>query len=355
MQRIAIFLGTIAVSLAGVAGLNWWMDPLADQYHARFLSQALAQNPPCSISWAVLRPRSWGAYKLDLAKRTPVRTAVVGTSRVAKISAWPGEHGFVNLGSPGLGAQSLPDLFARVHGMHPGPLVMYVDADIFWFGTGWRTATWFNTSRLRDLKYLLAPSTTVATIRLLRYAPGAVRHPQQVLYTEIDRRGGRCMVDRGNTVYGGSSAAWAPDGSVFFAAELQGRRIPGAPLIDLLRPEVVGTRMTPSAVSALDRALVAARSYGWTVVGFAPPFSPTLVRRLGSESETRDLYHDYQGRVATLFERHGFRFLNLTDIRSIPCSPHDFSPDDGGHPDIPCSHRIRRKLDAAAPTPRSAP
>lgn len=354
MRRIAIFLGTIALSLVGVAGLNWWMDPLADQYHTRFLSQALAQNPPCMISWAVLRPRSWGEYKLDLAKRTPVRRVVVGTSRVAKISAWPGERTFVNLGTPGLGAQSLPDLFAGLHAAHPGPLIVYVDADLLWFGTGWRTATWFDNSHLRELKYLLASSTAVATIKLLRRAPGAIRHPQQVLYAEIDRRGTRCMVDRGNTVFGGSSAAWAPDGSLFFAAELQGRRIPGSPLIDLLRPDVVGTQLSPSAVSALDHALRNARSYGWTVVGFAPPFSPTLVRRLGSESQTHGLYRDYRRRVPRLFERHGFRFLDLTDVRSIPCSPNDFSPNDGGHPDIPCSHRIRRKLDAAAPTPQPA-
>ncbi|MEP6976649.1 MAG: hypothetical protein ABI948_01200 [Thermoleophilia bacterium] len=105
-------------------------------------------------------------------------------------------------------------------------------------------------------------------------------------------------------------------------------------------------------LSLACEALGAARSYGWNVVGFAPPFSPTLVQRLGSESETRGLYRDYQRRVATLFERHGFRFLNLTDVRSIPSSPNDFSPNDGGHPDIPCSQRIRRKLDAAASTPR---
>jgi hypothetical protein len=348
MARIAAFLAMVGAGLAAVAALNWWLDPLGDQYHGRFLTEALGQPRPCMIAWGVLRPHSWGPYKLDLASRADADVVVAGTSRVAKVRAWPNERGFVNVGAPGEGADSLEGLFARLHERHRGKLTVYVGADLFWFGEGWRTATWFDTSYLRDLKYLLSPGTTGATFRLLRRAPGAIRHPQKVLYTEIDRNARICVVDRGNSVLGGASAAWAPDGSLFFQEEIKGKPRVAAPLIDVLRPDLVGARLSPRAMSALGRALTNARAYGWTVVGFAAPFAPNSVRRLGSEAQTKRVYHDYRARMPGFFRRYGFRFLDFTDVASIPCAPEDFSPQDEGHPDAPCSMRIRRKLDAAA-------
>jgi len=348
MARSAAFLAMVGAGLSAVVALNWWLDPFADQYHGRYLTDAFSQPRPCLISWNVLRPRSWGQYKLDLASRENADVLIVGTSRVAKFRAWPNERGFVNVGTPGEGPDSLAALFALLHERHGGKLTVYVGADLFWFGDGWRTATWFDTSYLRDLKYLLSPTTTAATVRLLWNAPGAIRHPQNLLYTEIDRNARECIVDRGNSVLGGASAAWGPDGSLFFQEEIKGRATSASPLIDVLRPDLVGPRMSPHATAALGEALRRARSYGWTVVGFAAPFAPDSVRRLGSEAATKRVFHDYRARIPSLFERYGFRFLDFTDVASVPCSPGDFSPHDQGHPDAPCSMRIRRKLDAAA-------
>ena len=72
MARILVFLGTIAAALTAVAALNWWMDPLGDRYHRRFLDRALSQPKPCFISWAVLGSRTWGEYKVDLFRRAHV-------------------------------------------------------------------------------------------------------------------------------------------------------------------------------------------------------------------------------------------------------------------------------------------
>ena len=46
--------------------------------------------------------------------------------------------------------------------------------------------------------------------------------------------------------------------------------------------------------------------------------------------------------------RYGFRFLDLTNVRSVGCSETDFSFHDDGHADASCGMRVRRALDRAA-------
>ncbi|MDX6542516.1 MAG: hypothetical protein QOK32_119 [Gaiellaceae bacterium] len=358
MARILVFLGTIAAALAGVAALNWWMDPLGDRYHRRFLDQALSQPKPCFISWAVLGSRTWGDYKVDLFSRAHRDVVVVGSSRVGKISARPGESGFVNLGAPGMGADSLPPLFERLHSLQSGPLTVYVNVDPFWFGKAWHSETRFVPSYLRELKVLLSAQLAGETVRLLRYAPGAIRHPQRLQYTELERTPHGCLIDRGHAVRNKIGNAWAPDGSLYFWEDI----FPNPShltrgLMILKQPGLAGDGLSKRQLAALVDALRLARSYGWRVVGVSLPFAPHSEHELIANPAYATVFKDFRAQIPRLFAQDGFPFLDLTNIGSVPCTAAEFTGDDEGHPDIACSARVRTKLDAAArsePIPRPA-
>jgi hypothetical protein len=275
---------------------------------------------------------------------------VVGTSRVAKVGAWPGEERFANLNVPGTGAESLPGLFDRLHADHAGRLVVYLGTDAFWFGPRWRTKAWFDVSYLRDLKSLLSGQTLRASLDILRRAPGSLLHPDALRAVEIDRRAGTCVVDRGNSVFSGGSNAWAPDGELFFQYELV--HAPGIPrngsLVGLYHAFYSGRSLDGGHLDALEDALAKARHYGWTVVGFHAPLSTRGIRRLETDPATGPLFRSFRARMPRVFTRFGFRFLDLTSVRSVGCSESDFSFEDDGHPDVGCGKRVRRALDRAA-------
>ena len=81
------------------------------------------------------------------------------------------------------------------------------------------------------------------------------------------------------------------------------------------------------------------------------PFGSEWVRRLQRTAATRSVFTQFRRTMPGLFARSGFRFLDLSDVRSVPCPDHAFSHDDGGHPNAACGRRIRRLLDEAAASP----
>lgn len=274
---------------------------------------------------------------------------VVGTSRAGKIEALPGEHGFVNLNLPGTGPETLAPLVRRLHAMGHGRLTVYLSVESFWFGRGWRTQTFFTRSYLRNAKYLLSTQTLHATLEELRRAPGAIRHPRALRPWAIYRDHGVCVVSRGNTVLAGAGNVWAPDGGLWYNEEVTGAARPhGQPIASLEHGGFVGTKLDPRRRAVLDPALRTASSYGWRVVGVALPYSTYWRRRLERDPQSRGVVTAFRHELSGIFARHGFRFLDLTDVRSVPCGEHSFSRYDGGHPDLACARRIRRLLDAAA-------
>ena len=348
--RFLAFFGALAVALAAIAYVDFRLDPFGDRYHADVLAAALDRPKPCFVAWEVVGEQAWPSYKVDLFKRRRARVVVVGTSRVAKIGSWPGERDFVNLGVPGTGPESLPGLFDRLHSAHHGRLVVYLGTDAFWFGRNWRTKAWFDVSYLRDLKYLLSGQTLRQSLDVLRRAPGSLVHPDALRAFEIDRRGGTCVVDRGNSVFGGASNAWAPDGALYFQYELiHASPIPRkASLVTLYHPFYVGRSLADRHLDSLEDALAKARRFGWTVVGFHAPISTRGIRRLEADPRTRWLFRRFRAEMPAVFARYGFRFLDLTSVRSVGCSESDFSFEDDGHPDVSCGMRVRRALDRSA-------
>jgi hypothetical protein len=352
MGRIAAFFATVAVVLAGVATLDWWINPFLDRYDPAPLAAALSQPQPCFLGWDVFGTRAWPTLKLDYFRRRKAHVIVVGTSRAGKIEARPGEHAFANLNLPGTGPETLPALFRRLHSMGHGRLTVYLSVESFWFGGGWRTQTSFTKSYLRNLKYLLSFQTLHATLEELRRAPGALRHPKALRAWAIYRGRGHCVVSRGDTVLAGSGNTWSSDGGLWFNEEVRGAPRPhGQPIAALEHGGYVGKRLDPARVAALERALRIARGYGWRVVGVSLPYSDYWRLKLRNDPATSGVVTAFAREMPGVFARAGFRFLDLTNVRRAGCALHSFSRYDGGHPDAACGMRIRRLLDAAAGAP----
>jgi hypothetical protein len=349
MGRILAFLASVGVVLTGVGTLDWWMDPFNDRYDSAPLAAALAQPKPCFMAWDTFSARSWPALKLDLFRRRDARTVVIGTSRAAKIEAHPGEQGFANLLLPGTGPGTLVPLFKTLHREGHGRLTVYIGVEPFWFGTGWRTGISFTRSYLRNVKYWLSAETLHATFEELKRGPGLIRHPRALRPWAIYRRRGVCVVSRGNEVLGGAIHAWAPDGGLWYNDEVTGAHGPqGQALVDLLYSSFVGKGLDPRQREQLEDGLETARGYGWRVVGVSLPFSTYWRLKLEHTAATAGVIDAYRREMPSIFARNGFRFLDLTDIRSVPCDEKAFSHLDGGHPNVECGRRIRRLLDAAA-------
>jgi hypothetical protein len=349
MRRVAVFLATVAVVLSGVAALDWWIDPFLDRYDSAPLAAALAQPKPCFLGWDTFSSRAWPALKLDFFRRRNAHVIVVGTSRAAKIEAHPGEQGFANLLVPGTGPETLAPLFRRLHAEGHGRLTVYLTVEPFWFGRGWRTEEFFTRSYLRSAKYLLSGQTLKATLREVRRTPGVIRHPRALRPWAVYHGRGLCVVSRGNSVLAGAVEAWAPDGGLWYNDEVTGAPEPHAvSLVEVQYKAFLGSRLDPGRLAAFEDALEVAKGYGWRVVGVSLPLSTYWRLRLLRTPETHDVLSAFERQMPGIFSRYGFRFLDLTDVRKIPCGEQDFSHFDGGHPNVECGRRIRRLLDAAA-------
>ncbi len=348
MRLLGYFFAAAAIALLLVIGLNWWVDPLGQFYDGGALDDATATAPPCVISDDLIGTGSWLQFKEDVFRTQRPRTIAVGSSRVLKIHSRPGERGFANLGMPGTGIETLGPVFQRLHRRQPGPLTVYLGLELFWLNPAWNPNVSFGSSLLGTLRYLLARQNLETSLRLVADSPSVLVHRWQ-----RDRIGGRCVIDRGSRVAEGKKDAWAADGSFEYRFEL----VPGvrkAPADeytrDLVRFQGPYYRdwheLDPRRLRLLDEALALARRYGWRVVGFAPPYSPRYLRRLSTAPETAPFWREYGRVVPAIFRRHGFRFLDLRDVRDVPCAPTAFE-DDGWHPDGPCAMRVRSRLDAA--------
>src|SRR5205823_5468630 len=158
-----------------------------------------------------------------------------------------------------------------------------------------------------------------------------------------------CVVSRGSSVLGGAAEAWAPDGGLWYNDEVtRAGPVQGVPVVEQQYAAFFGRGLDPGRREALEDALEVARGYGWRVVGVSLPFGHRYVRLLEQRRATRAVFTAFRRELPGLFARYGFRFLDLTDVRSVPCPEHAFSHDDGGHPNAACGRRIRRLLDAAA-------
>ena len=349
MTRVAIFAASVAATVAAIGALDWWVDPFADRYDGAVLTAALERPDPCLVSHTVIGERTWPEFKVDLARRRGHRTVVAGTSRVWKLAAHRGEEGFANLSLPGMGLAAVQPLFERIRGLGDEPTTVYLGAEVLWFSARHRGPKMFAHSVRDDVRYLLSAETLSATLDVLRRAPGAIRHPQKLRPWAIVDTPRGCLVDREASVLRGAANAWGPDGTWYWQWEITGQQIPaGIPFVVKNRLDFVGRRLDDDKVRALEGALELAEDAGWKVVGFSPPFSSSSIERLANDPETGGLLADFRARMPAIFERHGFAFVDLTDVATIPCPQDAFTWEDGAHVDEACARRVRARLDAAA-------
>ena len=349
MTRIAVFLGVVLSILGGVAALDWWIDPLLDRYDPKPLAAALVQPKPCFLGIDVFSTRAYSELKFDYFRQRNARIVAIGSSRVGKLSAWPGEWQFANLNLPGIGPEALAPLFRRLHAEGHGRLTIYLGVEPFWFGRGWTTESFFTTSYVRDAEFLLSTQTLHATLDELRRTPGVIRHPRALRPWSIFRGHGVCVVDRGNSVFAGAASAWAPDGGLWYNDELTGVPTPqGVPFIRFEHNHYTGTSLDKRRVRALRSALGVASGYGWRVVGVSLPLSTYWRQSLERDPQTVRVLTHFSSEMPAIFRAYGFPFLDLLDVRAVPCGEQEFARKDGGHPNGACSRRIRRLLDAAA-------
>jgi hypothetical protein len=347
MRLLAVFFATFVLGFGAVMALTWWVDPFGRFYRSDALAAALA-HPGCLVSDDVVGDAGRGPFKLDVFRRRPATTVVIGTSRVLKMGPRPGETTFDNLGFPGVGAETLVPFFERLHALRPGRLTIYVGVDVFWFNRVWTPSALLSRDIPGALRYLTARQNLEESVRSVVRAPvDLVSHVQRYV------NGPLCAYGRDADAVEGRQNAWRVDGTVLYTFELGGARTaPGDEFDrDLVRFEGPYYRdwaqLDPRRLRALGAALALARSYNWTIVGFTPPYSQRYVRRLATAPETAAPWREFGARVPALFRQHGYRYLDLRSARAVPCGDDEFI-DDGWHPDARCDARVRRLLDRAA-------
>lgn len=348
MKRTAFFLFIALLPLAVVMAFVWRIDPAGYVYHGDAVRAALAHDPPCLISDTLVGQESLPAFKLGLFKRRHAKTIVIGTSRVLEMRARPGEQDFVNLGMPGTGIETLHEELARMHEVHPGPLTIYLGFDTFWLNRTWFPFVLFTHGFGMTFDYLASRQWLQQSWSLFRQYPDLLFHGWSTV-TVADR----CGVDRGGLLASGHKNAWEPDGSLDYNYQLvPSMRVP--PDDDFTRDVATHSgiyyknwnQLDPKRLVLLDKALAQVHSYGWRLTGYFVPYSPRYVKALSTDPQTATRWRELGRVVPAMFARHGFPFLDLRDVRSVPCAGSDFI-DDGWHPNAACDARIRLRLDAA--------
>ena len=334
MAKLAVFIGLVVALLAGVAAFDWRVDPYGDLYKPAALTDALKDD--CLVSQELVGARYF-PFKLDVFHRRPTRTIVVGSSRVLKIAARPGERTFANVGYPGTTAESVQSLFDTLPAKPA--LTVYLGVEAFWFNRHYVSPN-PEPSDYKIAQYLLSRVTFEGAYRYVREAPYILTHRWR-----RDRVGDRCVIGRQFP-----AIAWNTDGSRVWSWELDPARFGG---LTPQRFENLATwrsgyydqwnALDRDRLAAFDRALADAQARGWRVVGFAPPEPAASRRILETDPRVAPRWHEFLRLMPVLFRGHGFTWAGLWNL---DCPARDFP--DAFHTDAACSARVRRALDAAA-------
>jgi hypothetical protein len=348
LTRVAVLLASAGAFLGLVLLMNWWVDPFADRYRAETVARALAHNPQCDVSTGVLGDSTWPAYKVDLFRRRHARTIVVGTSRIWKMSARPGETTFVNESLPGMAADSVPILFHRLAGIARGRQVtVYLNIDPFWFTTVQRSSSFATLSLVERVKRLGSSQTLRATLAELRTHPLDLIDPPGRRSAKLTTSPSGCLLEESGDLANGANA-WAPDGTFVYNYELTGVA-PGRK--DFLRGEGSGMRGTSLAaepIARIEEALATARSQNWRVVGFSAPLSPNTISRVRADPGGASLLAVFAREIPPLFAADHYPFVNLLESAArVHCTNDDYLRHDGAHMNKACAGRVRDVLDRA--------
>jgi hypothetical protein len=338
MRRLILFLSIALVLLAGVAAIDLWVDPYGDVWKPGAVADA--RKDGCLVSQELIGARYY-SFKLDVFAHRPTRTFVVGSSRVLKIAAHPGEQSFANLGYPGSGPETILKLF-RALPAKPVQTV-YLGMEAFWLNHTYVLPE-TDPSEYRVLEYLLGRSVFEQSVSLSRQAHYIATHRWR--RTTV---GGDCVIGR---IY--PSIAWRLDGSRVWSWELDPKRFPKF-VITPYTGDLSTWRggyfadwhsLDEGRLHALEQALALARARGWHVVGFAPPEPPRMLHVLDTDPRLAPRWHAFLRLMPRVFARYGFAWASTEDGRRLGCLPSQFP--DANHTDAACSLRVRDRLDETA-------
>ena len=348
-MRLGAFLASIVLSLVGVLGLNWWIDPLSDRYRGDVVDRAFAHRPACVVSTKVVAESTWPAFKLDLFRRRRASTVVAGTSRVWKMGARPGERHFVNAALPGMSADSVPILFRRLDEMaRARRLVVYLGVEPFWF-TAPGSSSSFAKASVRDrLRLLGAAETLRATLRELTANPGQLVRPASRRDPKLVGSSGRCLLDDGDAIRRSSANAWKMDGTFLYSFELNRSRPDRKDFLRAQFGRMRGSSLALEPLARLREALAFARERRWRVIGFTSPFSHETIARVEDDLGGARLLRLYREQLPRLFADYGYAYVDLSDGRSVRCGAGEFLIRDGAHANAACAARVRTLLDGLA-------
>jgi hypothetical protein len=336
MRRLVLFLVVFAVVLASFAALTWWVDPFGQVWKPAAL--AAARNDGCLLSEELVG-NEYYRFKLAVFRSRPTRTFVVGSSRVLKIAARPGETTFSNLGYPGTAPATILKLF-RALPARPVQTV-YLGVESFWFNRRYVVPD-TDLSLYHLSEYLISRSAVITSYQQFRLLP-YVRPPHRWRRVAL---GTRCTLARGYPAIN-----WELDGSRMWSFEVDPGRYPpihGTPLtghnLDVWRNGYYADwrSIDRSRVAELEDALALARARGWRVVGFAPPEPANIRRVLRTDPRIAPRWLEYLRLMPQLFHRYGDSWIGL----GVRCPGSEF-PDEF-HSDAECSARLRDRLDEAA-------
>jgi hypothetical protein len=343
-RRLLLLLGLFvvggALALAGAIGLTWWVDPQHERYDPAVLTRAEAAVEPCRMTTELIGDSpAIAEFKLDVLRRQDPSTIVIGISRSLEIRSWPGEKGFANMGTPGLGPAAALAVVEHVHAVHPQPVTVYLDVEPAWTNAGWAPFVDFNLTRVQRLRRYVSSAGLLASVRFLARHPG--RDPAAF---EKSTRGGHCVLHpRGQS---DAPPVWDVDGSIEWATHVEemigadGR--PGVGVAGL-------SAIAPGRVAQIDRLVARMHGLGWRVIGFTPPVAPWKVDVLHGRPRDMRALAAYDAAVRRLLGRYGSPYLDLLQFPGrIACAGADFASGDALHPGAACSARLRRVLDRMA-------
>jgi hypothetical protein len=347
-MRLVVLFGSIAATLALLLALDWWVDPLADHYRSDVVARAFAHDPPCAVSTAVLGDRTWPAFKLDLLRRRDATTLVVGSSRIWKIGAHPGERGFANVGLPGMSVTSVPILFRRLHELEPRRrFTIYLGLEPFWFTTPDRSSNFARASLTDRLRLLGSGETLRATLHRIADRPAELVAPISRRRPTLESSPAGCVLDENDAARRGAANAWTMDGRFVYSYEIAGSAPGHKDFLGGDLSSMRGTALDAASLHDVTDALDFARTQHWRVVGFTPPFSHHTIVGLEHDAQAAQLLRVYRRGIPALLRERGFAYLDLLDARSVPCTDDEFLRHDGAHANSVCAARVRRALDAA--------
>jgi hypothetical protein len=337
MGRLAVFFAVAAVLLTAESLLNWWIDPFGS--FAKPAAIDAARRSGCLLSQELVG-NTYPDYKLALFRRRHTRVFVIGSSRTVKISAHPGESTFTNMGIPNVSPALVLHVLRAIPRSAPRQ-TMYLGVEAFWFNPTFRGPPpngWYD-----KLRYLVSANTLRESLQHLRAAPWELGRRWRRVVIE-----GRCVIGRTDV-----SIAWRADGSRLYGYELQPGRYHPQDLLftrDLAKLDLGYYHgfdsLSKPRLRELAKALDVARARGWRVVGFTLPSPSRYADYLRNAPAVGPRWRAFSRLMPEMFHRRGFAWLDLSDVRSVPCAQDAFA-DAGFHPNAACSATIRRRLDAA--------